>query len=152
MEIHLFFKKYTDKVKIFTYDTNMLYILALDEFYLYAVFKLHSCSTCKLIYKDSDPALFNNLDQIKLSKSKLKVLIEKFSTFFRNKYIHSMLNDQIYKQSFISEQISLIKQDTAKYEQICVCHVYFELTRDLQCHEQEAKVKFASFFCIHLNQ
>ena len=147
MSVHLFFKRYTDTVKLFMYNTKSLYILGLDEFYLYTVFKLYSCPDCKLIYSESVQKLFYDLDTIKLSKNSLKVLMEHFSTYFRNKYLHKVLKETLFKDSFITGRISLIKQAIPQREHTCVCSIQTKLQSDVTFYPKEAVVSFASYFC-----
>ena len=147
MSVHLFWKRYTDTVKIFMYNTKLVYILGLDEFYLYTVFKLYSCPDCKLIYSESDQNLFYALDKIKLSKNSLKVLMEHFSTYFRNKYLHKVLKETLFKDSFITERISLIKQAISQREHICVCSIQTKLQSDVTFYPKDSVVSFASYFC-----
>ena len=149
LSVHLFFKKYTDKIKIYMHERKMVYILSLDEIYCYCVYKLFSCHDCKPLFNKSFEKVLSQCDELELSRKCFRVLMDKLSPFFRNKYLHPILKDKLYKQCFLHEQISLIKK-AMSFGSICICNCFTLFSEELKLYDKE--IFFASYFCNQLNQ
>ena len=153
LSVHLFLKKYTDKIKIYMHERKMVYILSLDEIYCYCVYKLfsfHDCD-CKPLFSESFKKVLSQCDELELSRKCLTVLMDKLSPFFRNKYLHPILKDKLYKQCFLHEQISLIQKSMPfGSNSTCICNCLTLFSEELKLYDKE--ILFASYFCHQLNK